>query len=148
MRQTSILRALRLPHWLLLGAGAAYVVGMAGLLPSPHDVLAWFANRPEVGDAFSDPQFGRADALILVFSTLFLGPLAVVCGVVLVIFLLAVLGGVVLPVVRWFSLPDWTATLLVVIALTLAAWAESRVWLPPSLWFLGLIARAYRVILT
>jgi hypothetical protein len=143
-----VLGSWRLPHWLVLGAIGLYVAAYAGVLPSRHDVLAWFASRPEVADAFNDPAFGRADALILVFSTLFLGPFALLLAVVGVIFVLAVLGGVALPVVRWFSLPDWTATALVVLGLALLGWLQSHVWLPGTLWFVALLARACRIVLT
>src|SRR2546426_8875286 len=40
----------------------------------------------------------------------FLAPFALFVALVLLIFTVAMLGGFVLPVVRWFSLPDWMAT--------------------------------------
>jgi hypothetical protein len=52
----------------------------------PHELALWFASRPEVAQAFADPNFGRADALILVFSTLFLAPFAVFVALVLLVF--------------------------------------------------------------
>jgi len=113
----------------------------------PREIAMWFATRPEVSQAFADPHFGRADALILVFSTLFLAPFALFVALVLLIFAVAMLGGFVLPVVRWFSLPDWFATAFVLIAGGIAAWAQSEQWLPRSLWFLGLLARAWKIIL-
>jgi hypothetical protein len=66
---------------------------------------------------------------------------------VLLIFAIAMLGGFVLPVVRWFSLPDWTATAVVIASGGATAWVQSAHWLPRSLWFLGLLARAWKVIL-
>jgi len=138
----------RLPHWLILGGIVLFLAAYAGVFPDLHNAVAWFSNRPEVADAFNDPNFGRADALILVFSTLFLGPLAILFAVILTIFLLAVLGGVALPLVRWFSLPDWTATALVILTLAVVAYVESHVWLPRSLWFIGLLARACLIVLT
>lgn len=136
----------RLPHWLMAAAVTGYVLFYAGLV-SPTEVLLWFANRPEVSEAFSDPQFGRADALILVFSTLFLAPFALFVGLVLAIFTVAALGGFVLPMMRWFSLPDWMATAIVIGAISTVAWMQSNLWLPRSLWFLGLLARAWKIIL-
>src|SRR5256886_17340176 len=105
----------------------------------PREIALWFAARPEVAQAFAEPHFGRADALILVFSTLFLAPFAVFVAVVLLIFAVAALGGFVLPVVRWFSLPDWMATTSVLAVVGLGAWAQSEHWLPRSLWFLGIL---------
>lgn len=136
----------RLPHWLLAGIAFSYMLFYSGLV-QPREIALWFANRPEVAQAFADPQFGRADALILVFSTLFLAPFALFVGLVLAIFAVAVLGGFVLPLVRWFSLPDWTATAFVIGSVGVVAWAQSNVWLPRSLWFIGLLARAWKIVL-
>jgi hypothetical protein len=138
--------AWRLPHWLAAIGGTLALAIYGGLL-RPREIALYFASRPEVSSAFADPHFGRADALILVFSTLFLAPFAAFVAIVLLIFAIAMLGGFVLPVVRWFSLPDWMATALVVVVVALAAWSQSDLWVPRSLWFLGLLARAWKIIL-
>jgi hypothetical protein len=138
--------AWRLPHW-LIAIGSAAVFGIYLGLVQPREMAVWFASRPEVSQAFADPHFGRADALILVFSTLFLAPFAIFVALVLLIFAVAMLGGFVLPVVRWMALPDWMATVLVLGAGSVVAWAQSDLWLPRSLWFLGLLARAWKIIL-
>ncbi len=136
----------RMPHW-LIALGSMLAIAMYVGLVRPREIAIYFAGRPEVAQAFADPQFGRADALILVFSTLFLAPFALFVALVLIIFSIAMLGGFVLPVVRWFSLPDWTATGFVLLVGSLTAWMQSDQWLPRSLWFLGLLARAWKVIL-
>ena len=138
--------AWRMPHW-LIAIGSAIVLAMYVGLLRPREIAMYFADRPEVAQAFADPNFGRADALILVFSTLFLAPFALFIALVLLIFSVAMLGGFVLPVARWFSLPDWTATAFVVLVAVLGAWMQSDQWLPRSLWFLGLLAKAWKVIL-
>jgi hypothetical protein len=134
------------PHWLFAAAAAVYLTVWIGVLPAPHELFAWLANRPDVADAFREPHFGRADALILVFSTLFLGPFALLFALAVLIVALALLGGFVLPVVRWFSLPDWSATAIVAGGLGTVAYVESGIWLPRSLWFMGLLARACRIV--
>ena len=121
-------------------AGALVIAAVGG-------ATVWFATRPEVSQAFSEPHFGRADALILVFSTLFLAPFALFIALVLLVFAIAMVGGFVLPVVRWLSLPDWIATAVVIVGGGMAAWVQSAHWLPRSVWFLGLLARAWKVIL-
>ena len=136
----------RLPHW-LIAVGSVTTLAMYAGLMKPREIAVWFATRPEVSQAFAEPHFGRADALILVFSTLFLAPFALFVMLVLMIFAIAMLGGFVLPVVRWFSLPDWFATAFVLVAVGIAAWAQSELWLPRSIWFLGLLARAWKVVL-
>jgi hypothetical protein len=136
----------RLPHW-LIAVGSVTTLAMYAGLMNPREIAVWFATRPEVSQAFAEPHFGRADALILVFSTLFLAPFALFIALVLLVFAIAILGGFVLPVVRWLSLPDWIATAVVVVGGGMAAWVQSAYWLPRSLWFLGLLARAWKVIL-
>jgi hypothetical protein len=148
MSQFMSLSSWRLPHWLLALGAAMYFTMWIGVLPPPHEIFSWLASRPDVAEAFREPHFGRADALILVFSTLFLGPFALLLGLVMLVFALAVLGGFVLPVVRWFNLPDFAATLVVAGGLATVAYVESSTWLPRSLWFMGLLARACRVVFT
>ena len=138
--------AWRLPHW-LIAIGFAISFSLYSGLLRPHEIAMWFANRPEVSQAFAEPHFGRADALILVFSTLFLAPFAIFVALVLLIFAVAMLGGFVLPVMRWFALPDWMATAIVLAVGGMVAWAQSDLWLPRSLWFLGLLARAWKIVL-
>ena len=144
MRETLSLRA---HHWLILIGALVYGTIYAGML-DVRGIAGWFANRPEVAKAFSDPNFGRGDALILVFSTLFLGPLALLLALLTLIFVLAVFGGFLLPIVRWFRLPDWFATALVLAGVVTAAWLNSDVWLPRSIWFVGMLARACRIVIT
>jgi len=136
----------RLPHW-LIAVGSVTTLAMYAGLMKPREIAVWFATRPEVSQAFAEPHFGRADALILVFSTLFLAPFALFIALVLLVFAIAMLGGFVLPVVRWLSLPDWIATAVVVVGGGMAAWVQSEHWLPRSLCVLGLLARAWKVIL-
>ncbi|HTO11731.1 MAG TPA: hypothetical protein VMQ51_09175 [Candidatus Binatia bacterium] len=131
---------------MLIGA-LVYGTIYAGML-DVRGIAVWFANRPEVAKAFSDPNFGRADAIILVFSTLFLGPLALLLGLLALIFVLAVFGGFLLPIVRWFHLPDWFASGLVLGGVVALAWVHSDAWVPRSIWFVGLLARACRLVIT
>jgi len=137
--------AWRLPHW-IIAIGSGLVLAMYAGIVQPREIAIYFASRPEVAQAFADPHFGRADALILVFSTLFLAPFAMFVASVLLVFGLAMLGGFLLPVVRWFRLPDWIATAFVLFVAAYTAWANSDQWLPRSLWFLGLVARAWKII--
>ena len=146
MREIFTPTAWRLPHWLLALGIATWFAIQTGLF-SPRELALWFAGRPEVMRAFSDPNFGRADALMLIFATLFLGPFALFIAAVLVVFVMAILGGAVLPAVRWMQLPDWFATGVVAAVMAVAAWMQSDLWVPRSLWFLSLLARAWRTVL-
>ena len=147
MREVISHSGLRLHQWLLLFGALLYGTIYMGVL-QPQGIAAWFANQPEVSRAFSDPNFGRADALILLFSTLFLGPLALLMGLIVLVFLLAVFGGFLLPIVRWFRMPDWLATAAVLVGVVTVLWMQSPLWLPKSMWFLGLLARACRIVVS
>src|SRR5215831_15007320 len=116
--------AWRMPHW-LIAIGSTVALAIYTGLVRPREIATYFAGRPEVAQAFADPHFGRADALILVFSTLFLAPFALFVALVLIIFSVAMLGGLVLAVVRWFSLPDWMATGFVVVVVGIAGWMQN-----------------------
>lgn len=145
IRDSIALSSWRFQHWLV---AASIVVGLsiyAGVFPDAGALVSWLASRPEVADAFSEPYFGRADAIILLFSTLFLGPLALLIATVLLVFTIAVLGGFVLPLVRWFNLPDWAATATVLGVGTVVAWLQRDFWLSHSLWFFALLARACKI---
>ena len=146
MREIFTPTAWRLPHWLFASAIVSWFAIQTGFL-QPREIAVWFYGRPEVLRAFSEPHFGRADALMLIFGTLFLGPFAVFFGVVLVVFVMAMLGGAVLPVTRWMQLPDSAATATVAVTLVCAAWLQSELWVPRSIWFLSLLARAWKVVL-
>ena len=146
MRDAISLSSLRVHQWVVMVGALLYATIYLGLLDL-RGIAAWLAARPEVSRAFSDPNFGRADALILVFSTLFLGPLALFLALMALIFVLAVFGGFLLPIVRWFRMPDWIATAAVLSGVAGVAWMQSELWLPRSLWFLGLLARACRIVI-
>ena len=146
MRELFTPTAWRLPHWLFAAGIVIWFAIQTGLF-QPRELAVWFAGRPEVLKAFGDPNFGRADALMLIFATLFLGPFAVFIGIVLFVFVMAILGGAVLPVTRWMQLPDSVATGVVAGAMLGAAWMQSDLWVPRSLWFLSLLARAWKVVL-
>jgi hypothetical protein len=45
------------------------------------------------------------------------------------------------------QLPDSVATAVVAVAIVGAAWMQSELWIPRSLWFVSLLARAWRVVL-
>ena len=144
MRDTVYIRA---HYWLILIGALVYGAIYVGMLDI-RGIAASLADRPEVAKAFSDPNFGRADAFILLFSTLFLGPLALLLGVLVLIFVLAVFGGFLLPVVRWLRMPDWFATALVLAGVGAAVLVNTELWVPRSLWFLGLLARACRIVIS
>lgn len=146
MREIFTPTAWRLPHWLFASAVVMWFAIQTGFL-RPREIAVWFSGRPEVLRAFSDPNFGRADALVLIFGTIFLGPFALFLGIVLVVFIMAILGGAVLPVTRWLQLPDSVATAVVAVAMVSAAWLQSDLWVPRSLWFLSLLARAWQVVI-
>ena len=146
MRGAISLTNLRVHQWLVLIGALLYATIYLGVVDL-RGIAATLADRPEVARAFSDPNFGRADAFILLFSTLFLGPLALFLALMLLVFVLAVFGGFLLPVVRWLRLPDWVATVSVLAGVGWLAWVQSDMWVPRSLWFASLLARACRIVI-
>ena len=147
MREVVTLSTWRLSHWLVLLASALYGTMYLELLPPAQDVMSWLASRPEVVYAFREPHFGRADALMLVFGTIFLGPFAAVIGLALLVFIMALLGGFLIPMVRWFGMPEWVANVLTLGMVTTAFYVMRDLWMPNTFWFIGLFARACRIII-
>jgi len=103
--------------------------------------LASLANQPQVNSAFQDPITGKSDALMALICFSFLTPMAAFVAVIILIFLVKGLEAVLVTLrgPGWFSMPLVGMTLLV------ALYASSQLWLPTSLYGLGLIARAYFV---
>jgi len=147
MREAVSLSLRRLPYWIFGIVTALFVTVNAGLIPSPYAMLTWLANRPAVATAFHDQALDRADAMVLLFGSLFLAPFAIMVGLVALIFAMGIFGGLVLPVVRWFTLPDWFATVIAALAVSALAYIERGTWVPRSLWVLGLLARACLVVI-
>src|SRR5919108_4027241 len=63
-------------HWCISIAAGLLIVMVFGVIPGPDDVLPELARRPDVRTAFTDPMFGKQDAMLFLFSFLFLGPFA------------------------------------------------------------------------
>jgi len=121
----------------LLGSALAWYLGGAEL----ELQLVSLANQPRVISAFQDPVTGKSDALLTLISFALLAPMAAFVAVLIMIFLVRGLESVLVTLrgPGWFSAP------LVGMTLLFALYASSPVWLPTSLYGLGLIARAYFV---
>lgn len=135
-------------YWCLLLAAVVLIAMFTGLVPSPGDVIPELAARPEVGAAFQDRDFGKQDAMLFLFSFLFLGPFAVFVGFFLFLCFLGVLGAVFLPLGRRAGLPEWCSTTVYVMLLGLVVYVERAAWMPTSLRLLGLVARAWVVVMS
>ena len=145
MRDAMGLTWLRRHHWVIL-LGLAYAIIYMG---SSTCAVSPLAREPSGGlpSASASRTSAAPTRIILVFSTLFLGPLALVIGLLALIFVLAVFGGFLLPVVRWCRMPDWIATATVHGGCRRRGVDRERAWLPRSIWFLGLLARACRIVI-
>lgn len=125
----------------------AVVIGLAvqlGQVPSPDYLIRDLASRPAVGQTFHD----KFDAAVFLFTAVLLTPIAFV-GTLLALGLAAVLlDGTVLQLGRRLGLPDRVMVAFVGLALAGVAWIEADLWLPESLDFLAMLARAYLVSVT
>lgn len=132
---------IRKSRLLFLGVIVASVVTwyVGGLGLEPH--LARLASHPRVTTSFQDPVSGQSDALLTLICFGLLAPMA--AGLVMLVLMFLVRGlEAVLQSVRgpgWFSFP------LVGAGVFGALYASADVWLPTSLYGLGLVARAYFV---
>ena len=132
-------------HWVLTSVALVLIV-LSAVLPSPRDLLPQLANQPEVRGAFTDPSFGSQDAMLFLFSFLFLGPFAGFIGFLLAVVILAALGGVFVPLGQRLGLPEWLSTATFLVALATYIYVKSNVWIPPSMWFLGMVAKSWLIV--
>jgi len=84
--------------------------------------------------------------MLFLFSFLFLGPFAGFVGFLLVIVILAALGGVFVPIGQKLGLPEWFSTASFLVALAIFIYVKTDVWIPPSMWFLGLVAKSWLIV--
>ena len=135
-------------HWSISIAAGVIIALFAGLIPSAHEVLPELARRPDVKTAFTDPMFGKQDAMLFLFSFLFFGPFAGFIAFFFALFILGVLGGIFLPMGRRIGFPEWLSTALYMVLVCGFVYVERDVWMQPSLWFLGLVARSWMLVMS
>jgi hypothetical protein len=133
-------------HWILTGAAMMMIALFTGMIPSSRNIIAELASRPEVNTAFQDPAFGSQDAMLFLISFLFLGPFAGFVGFLLAVVILAALGGIFVPLGSRVGLPEWFSTSAFLIALGTFIYVKADIWMPPSLWFLGLVAKSWIIV--
>jgi hypothetical protein len=134
--------------WLFLLVAAIFLCGYLGWLPQIDEITMWLTGQPQVKSSFPDSLDGRSNALWFVLGFTFLSPLAVVAAVLVLWFVVAVVSGLVDPVVRGLRLPAWFGTAFAVLACSSVLYIERDAWVPGSIWTLGLIVRAYQVIVS
>jgi hypothetical protein len=121
----------------IVASAVTWYVGGLGL--EPH--LVALASQPRVTTAFQDPVSGQSDALLTLICFGLLTPMAAFVVMLVLMFLVRGLEAV-LQSVRgpgWFSFP------LVGAGVVGALYVCADVWMPTSLYGLGLVARAYFV---
>ena len=133
-------------HWILTAAAMMVLVTSSGIIPSAQDIIPQLASRPEVASAFQDPAFGSQDAMLFLFSFIFLGPFAGFVGFLLCLVILAALGGLFVPLGSKIGLPEWLSTSAFLVAIAAYVYAKTDAWIPPCLWFLGLVAKSWMIV--
>lgn len=117
----------------------------SGSVPRAGEMLQQLASRPEVGDRFEDPDHGRFDATVFLFTCV-LGTPLLLFALGLAYFLVhLMLEATVMPLGRRLGMPDGFVVATVMLTLLAVAYAKTELWLPRSLQLLGLIARAWVV---
>src|SRR5262245_39687952 len=135
-------------HWCISIALGVMLALFTGLIPSPHEVLPELARRPDVSNAFQDPLFGKQDAMLFLFSFLFFGPFAGFIGFFFTLFILGAMGGIFLPMGRRIGFPEWLSSAVYMALVCAFVYVERDVWMQPSLWFLGLVARSWMIVMS
>lgn len=137
------LRFMRPSHWVLLTLVVLFLCIYLGLLSwgrvqDSLESLAAYKSGAQVFQAKVD----RADSIFIVFMFLMLTPLLVAALGTTIALVGAVLAGFLESLVRTPGMPDWIFTLVVYLALAVAAYLTRGTWLPQAQGFLSLVARA------
>jgi hypothetical protein len=134
--------------WLLLALAILVLLG-GPLGRGLHPAADWLAAQPQLGDTFAhvDPDT-RQDALSLLFLFVFGAPPALLVALGLLTVLLGVLVEIMRPAARALALPDGAARAAVVLAVVVVVWVTHHAWIARSLWALGILARAYRTVVS
>ncbi len=135
-------------QWFFLLIAVVCVCGYLGWLPPVEEITGWLAEQPHVKSVFPDSLEGRAEALWFVFEFTLLSPFIALVASVALWFVVLALSGVLEPVVRGLRLPAWTATAVVLFAGSVTAYVERDLWVPGSLYILGVVVRAYKVVIS
>ena len=126
---------------------AAILVGSyavhTGRVDSPVEVVERLANRPEVANSFDNPDSGRFDATVFLFTCIILAPLVVLASVLILGVAMIMIEGTVFNVSRRIGLPDPLTAAFVTVTFVGFAWTYTELWLPRSINLLGMIARAW-----
>jgi hypothetical protein len=126
---------------------AAILVGSyavhTGRVDSPAEVVERLANRPEVANSFDNPDSGRFDATVFLFTCIILAPLVVLASVLILGVAMIMIEGTVFNVSRRIGLPDPLTAAFVTVTFVGFAWTYTELWLPRSINLLGMIARAW-----
>ncbi|MBI4634844.1 MAG: hypothetical protein HY727_00710 [Candidatus Rokubacteria bacterium] len=130
-------------HLVLVAVGALLFAVYIGLLPPLGEMVEWLASQPGVPEMFRDTD--RAEAFVVLFWVVLLTPVVSLVAFFVVGFAFALS---LWPVERALPLPEWACAMMLGAVFAAAGYATSPLWLPRTLWILGLIARAYRIALT
>lgn len=134
--------------WGALLLAALTAAWYAGLFAAVQQALHTLASQPDVADAFTDPEHGRLDALLLIISFLLLTPFALLIGLLALVFAVIVVSLLLEPVLQMARVPGWTSLPLVLLATAWAAWALRDGWAPQAVHLAALIARAWVIYFT
>jgi hypothetical protein len=132
------------PQWFLVGVSALFLLTYFGLLSwgKVHEALEAVAAKPTGAKVFA-AKVDRADAIFMVFMFFFLTPLALVALLGLIGFVGAMLAGFLEAFWKTPGMPDWLFTGFVYVLLLVLAYFTRALWLPDTLGFFSLIARAF-----
>jgi hypothetical protein len=131
-------------RWVWAFVGVVMLVFLAqyfGLSAMISARVTSLASQPGVSTAFQHPDTGRTDALTALIAFAVLTPIALFFALLALVLVAKAFETLVVSV----HLPGWLSAPVVGIAAVVTMYVTSQTWVPPSVYGLGLIARAYLV---
>jgi hypothetical protein len=128
--------------WALLLGGAVAAAWYGGAFRPIRAGFLALANRPDVAGAFTHPEHGQVDALLLIISFLLLAPFALFIALVALVFAIITASLLLEPALDTARLPSWMTLPLVLMTGAWAAYLVREAWVPQITHLGALVARA------
>ncbi len=143
-----VLSGWRWPAWLGFLAAVILVASYLHLLSWTwlHTAIHRLGAQPLVQGAFDDPSGGRASAMFVVLASLLLTPPGIAAALFLLALTVAIGTDLLARLTRSIGVPEGWAHVIVIGGLAAVVYGERGSWVPELSWWLGLVARAYLVL--
>jgi hypothetical protein len=130
-------------HWIVLAICFLFLLSYTGFISWAKVSLALehLADQPAVRQRFATP-IGRGEAIVTSFMFVLLTPLALAAFGGVVMFVGAIVAGILRMLIPLRDLPQWIFVGAAYVGVAVMVWLLRDFWTGPAYEFMGLIAKA------